>query len=201
MTDMARSRVVLAYPNGGPGVNTFYWTSGYPAGPIDGEMIDDFHAEILGLYSNIIEYMPNQVTITVSPDVDILDPTTGNITGVATDSGAAKTTTGLVSGAPSTRAQCCVANIRTDSWVNGYRLRGRHFLGPMSGSMLDTYGATAASLVADVVDGYAAMISGVGARLAVWHRPPQNDPDGGYYADVISVDVKANPGLLRSRRD
>lgn len=201
MTDMARTRVAIAWPNGGPGVTTFYWTCGIPAGPITPTMVADFHFEIRNAIAANAALWPTDVTFTLQPAVDILDPATGNITGVVTAGTVVPATIGTGASTGQTRgAQACI-NLLTDDFRRGKRLRGRHFIGPLSSAAVAAGGVIAPATLTALAGQYTAITSGVGPRLAVWHRPELGVPNSGFYADVVSVAVKERPGLLKSRRD
>lgn len=200
MTDMARTRVQIDYPSGGPGLNTFYWTSGFPAGPIDVELVNAFHAEIAALYTSIDAFLVDSATFTVLDLVDILDPETGNITNqVAADDPPAPVP-GDSSALAISRGECIVANLLTGTWVDGSALRGKHFLGPIGSDVLDANGEMNSGSKAAIVDAYTAITTGVGPRLAVWHRPNPPSSGTGYYADVSTVAIATKPGFLKSRR-
>lgn len=200
MTDMARTRVQIDYPSGGPGLNTFYWTSGFPAGPIDVELVNEFHAEIAALYASIDAFLINTATFTVLDTVDIVDPESGNITGQVVADDPPAPVSGDSAALSIGRGESIVANLLTGTWVAGSALRGKHFLGPIGSDVLDTNGEMNTGSKAAIVDAYTAITTGVGPRLAVWHRPSSVPGGDGYYADVSSVQIATKPGFLKSRR-
>jgi len=199
MTDMAQSRLTYTWPNGGPGVTTFYWTSGIPAGPIDATMVTEFHQEVINALAVLTLNFAGDVAIAFEPDVNIIDPATGNVTDVVTQDGNPGTTGGTGAGTGISRGEQVVVNLVTDNFTAGKRLRGRHFLGPISAGVLDSGGQVPNAKAFAFEDAYDAITSGVGPRLAVWHRPNLAGP--GYYGDVVAVKASRRPGLLRSRRD
>lgn len=199
MTDMARSRLAITWPAGGPGVTTFYWTSGIPAGPIDATLVSEFHDEMISSLSALTLFWAGDVTMQFEPDVDIIDPATGNITDIVTQDTTPSIAIGSGAGTGISRGEQIVANLITDNFDGGKRLRGRHFLGPISTGVLDVSGRLTGARQAQIEDEYVAITTGVGPRLAVWHRPTIDGP--GYYGDVVKVQVSDRPGLLRSRRD
>lgn len=201
MTDMARSRIHIEWPNGGPGVNTFYWTSGYPAGAITEETVSDFHDELDAWILGLVGIYPTDASLVVEREVAIITPETGNITNVLVDPTVreAENGTGVATG--SSRATQLVANLLTADFTAGKRLRGRHFIGPVSPNAIEAGGYTLTAMMTGIPDTYQAIISGVGGRLAVWHRPTGPSASDGRYADVTGVTVKPTPGILRSRRD
>lgn len=201
MTDMARSRAVISWDNGGPGVVTYHWTAGFPAGAIDGGMVDDFHQEIAGLWTLLKGNLVQGLKMSVAPEVDIIDPATGNITGVVLATGPTDVVTGTSTSYLLSRGTQCVVNLWTDNFSAGKRLRGRHYLGPLAGSAFDNDGTLLEAFRATVENSYTAMTSGVGGRLAVWHRPTSRGASDGFYGDVVTVRTKDKPGNLRSRRD
>ena len=201
MTDMARSRIGIQWPNGGPGVITLYWTSGFPAGPIDATAVSDFHDELDSMIAGFVGVMPSDVSMIVEQEVAVITPETGAMTGVVIDPTARVGQAGTKSSAGTSRASQVCYNLLTDDFTGGRRLAGRHFWGPIASDAITTGGYISSTLYTGGNDFYAAIITGVGARLAVWHRPTSPTAADGRYADVTAIKVKPVPAVLRSRRN
>jgi hypothetical protein len=200
MTDMARSRIGIQWPQGGPGVITFHWTSGIPAGPIDESVISEFHDELDGMITGFKGVMPTDVSMIVERDVYVLTPETGAVTAILTDPTVRTGQSGTASNASTSRATQVCYNLQTDNYTAGKRLRGRQFWGPLGPNAIVAGGVLTSSLTGDPFDFYAAICTGVGPRLAVWHRPSNSSAGDGYYGDVVNVTVSSIPATLRSRK-
>lgn len=202
MARLYRTRVSLTGWQGGPGVNTWYWSAGIGANPeSDSAALASAHDEIYGVYERFKPFMVDEVFMLVEPAVDVIDPATGNILDVIIDS----TSRDPLSGSDTAEAmprnvQLCV-NYYTDNFQGGKRLRGRHYIGPVGQSAVDTTGATYGPLITNTPGYYTAMTTGLGIRLAVWHRPTSKGASDGYYGDVTGIRMKDKPATLRSRRD
>jgi len=201
MAEIARMRVALTWDNGGPGVNTFHFTKGTLIGSDWEDVGEVFYEELGDLYVLMQTYLINSLTWALEPVFDILDVDTGNITGVATAGGDPISGSGTSTANANSRATMICANYGTDVWANGRRLRGRTFFGPIPYNAINTSGQIGSSDRAAIENGYVALTSGVGPRLAVYSRPGPAPSSTGFYGDVTSVRVKTTPGILRSRRD
>lgn len=201
MTNIYRTRVALSGWLGGPGVNTLYWSAGSILGTPTPSQVQSFHEEIGDAWTTIGGYCVDFWTFLVEPTVDVIDATTGNITGVIVADGEAPTWS-QGDTVDSKVARNTVLNIAyaTDQWVGGRRLRGRTYFGPVGREAMADDGQILPSCAAAVEDAFVALTSGLGPRLAVYHRP--KPPSGeGYYGDVVQVTCRTKPGSLKSRRD
>lgn len=201
MAQIARTRVQIDYAGGGPGVTTCYWSKGLSASAYDadlaGAFADDLETTLLAMQAAF----PNWLTFTVLAQVDVLEASTGEIQDqlVATDG--TRIVPGTNTNLDASRATQVCVNLLTSDFVNGRRLRGRHFWGPLAPNLIISDGSVFAAFREDIPDDYSGMISGLGPRLAVWHRPTGPTASDGTYGDVTSVVAKRLPGILRSRRD
>lgn len=201
MATIARSRVALAWPNGGPGVSTFHWSAGVPS-PLDWvNSADQFHDELAQVYRALAPMLPTDLTWAVEDTFDVIDVETGNIVDQPVLSDTTNTGAGSASNLSGNRASQGCFNHYTDLFSGGKRLKGRTFVGPLQGGALDTDGGFTTSGIATYEAAWVAITSGVGPRLAVYHRPTTASPSSGYYADVVVTKLKRLPAVLRSRRD
>jgi hypothetical protein len=199
MAEIARTRVELVWDYGGPGVCTYHWSKGTATGDWDA-IAQDFHDELAAMFAAVDGYMVSALTWTVSPDIDIIEVETGYLIDQFTLPDTPPTGTGGNTGKAVSRAQQFCVNLGTDIFFEGKRLRGRTFLGPVGNDVV-TANSTVGSSDRTVVEGaFAAMTSGVGSRLAVYHRANPSTHTGGYYGDVVSVRLKDVLGTLTSRR-
>lgn len=144
---------------------------------------------------------PSGLTLTFPGTGDVIDDTTGNLTGVWSSAGGGVVTcTGTGPNAAGVGA--CIG-WTTGGIVNGTKgprkLRGRTFLVPLSGAVYDGDGTiTPGSLVSLQSLANALQASG---PLAVWHRPSSATATDGNSYGVISARVRDKVAYLSSRRD
>lgn len=201
MSQIIRIRNELTWSNGGPGVNTFHVSAGVPS-PLDWEeTADQALTELQQGFETIVSCLVVGLNWRLSPDIDVLDVETGNIVDQISIQGAPRTGTGSDESNGAVRAQQAYLRFRTNEFVGGTRLAGGVYLGPVGGTQMDTTGAWKIPWLGVLEDAFEGLISNVGPRLAVYHRPAKGAVSGGYYGDVTSIRAKKNPGLLRSRRD
>lgn len=205
MTNLARAVVALDGWIGGPGVNVLHFSEGF-APPFDEDSIQGTADELHTAYSACADMLAPGVTITIPAAFPIFDVDTGEIVDVISvpEPVDVITSTGT-SGSTSRAAQICV-RLSTSKFINGRRLQGRFFFGPIGGGLLQSDGQVSPTMQNNFTDAFGGMTSGIGTRLAVWHRPKGNPhadppvpPTGGDWADVISVKGSPTPGTLRSR--
>lgn len=201
MASIARSRVQITYDKGGPGVTTWYWSGGFPNGGNLPAALEDMHTEIAAVYTALKPYIPSNVTCWVRPEVDIVDASTGLITGVLVSDQKGLQVQGTNNSSQVSRGTQVCVNLYTDRWINGRRLKGRHFIGPIGGGVVGNDGQISPATQATFEDAYASVISGVGGRLAILHRGNSNTHTGFDYGDVVSVKTMDRPANLSSRRD
>lgn len=201
MSQIIRCRVELTWNAGGPGVNTFYISGGVPS-PLDWENTATQALEELQVgYESLKACMVQGASWRVSRDVDVIEVETGFIVDQISVPGAPGVGSGADTANGTVRAQQAYLRFRTNEFRNGSRLAGGVFIGPTGATQVDATGTWKASWVDDLEDAFQGLISGVGPRLAVYHRPEKGQNSGGYYGDVTSIRAKKTPGLLRSRRD
>jgi hypothetical protein len=201
MALIARSRVALTWDAGSPGVNTYYWTAGVPS-PLDWtNSADQFHTELADAYRAMNGYINNVVSWSVEDTFDIIDVESGNIVDQRTLTGTDNFGQGTGTGTSGPRMVQAYVGFLTDLFSSGRRLRGGVYIGPLGGDTANNTGGFGV-LEKNVFEGaFASLISGLGPRIAVYHRPAQGNPGGGFYADVVQSRLKMKPAILRSRRD
>ena len=185
MADINRIRCAWAGVPGG-GLSTFY-LQGTPTSL----------APLKTFFSAIAALVPSVVTVDIPNSGDVIESTTGALTGgwTATGGGAqAMSGTGNYSALSG-------AYIRwqTPTVVNGRRLVGRTFIVPLTAGQYDsngTLGAGAVTTLQNAADALVLAFPGMG----VWHRPG-DDPGSGIIAGWSSAKVPDRVTVLRSRRD
>lgn len=205
MTLLGRSVIRTTGYIGAPGINVIHWSAGLGPGPSDTDGVDEFNQTLQAMIESYLDIIPSEITISIDPDVPYFDASDGVLLGVTTDPGTPRSYSGTSSLLNGSRAVQLVCRHRTDAFVNGRRLQGRTFIGPISGDAIDNDGQIENAWRNETLDSWSGLISGLGGRLAVWHRPtfsgfPPVSNNDGSYADVTSVTANATPGTLRSRK-
>lgn len=200
MTNLARVRVGLTGWEGAPGVNTLTFSEGTGVGWED-NIIDAMLTEVHTAFSGFKGSMAQGVTCTVSPEVAIFDAANGQIVDVKVSTADLPPISNTQSVGSAPTAVAANITLMTDRFINGRRLRGRLYISPLAPSALTSHGNITGPAQENFEDAFVAMTSGVGTRLAVYHRPTAALATDGAYGDVFAVRVPAKPATLRSRRD
>jgi hypothetical protein len=201
MTDLARITVQTSGYVGAPGYNILHASPGTFGPGWDGTAAQELYDNLYAVYSAVAVHYNDGVTIDIAGEVTVIDSASGNVTNVVT----VPTPTGTIVGTGSanglSRGVCVCNAFLTDMFVDGRRLIGRAFMGPSDTNVFDSDGSIYTPVIDDFIDAWAGLISGVGTRLAVYHRPPHGTSTGGYYGDVVNVIPRKRPSYLRSRVD
>lgn len=202
MANLYRTRILLSGWEGAPGLNTVYWTAGIGgAGVASPSDVADFHEELGNAWQVMGGYCCDSYTFEVDGTVDVIDPTTGDIQGIVqSDTGNPAWTQGTSTISKLSRATMACVSLQTDIWQAGRRLQGRYFLGPLNTEAFGEDGQILSAAQSTINDALQASISGLGPRLAVYHRPSRGQANG-YYGDVVTVATRRKPATLSSRRD
>jgi len=182
---MRRVPVVWSTGIGGSGVSVFYSPFGV-----------DMTTELGTFFNAIKANFPNAVTWDIPASGDVIDETTGLITGAWTAGTAASVTAtgGAVSYPAGTGAYI---RWQTAGIVAGRRVRGRTFMCPLVIGGFDTSGTIAVVAQANL-QASATILVGSG-KMVIWHRPPPGGSTGSSHA-VIAAVVPDKVTSLRTRR-
>lgn len=180
----------------GPGLSTFYaldTSPGFPAA---------VRAMIAGWASSI----PTGTTITVPNNGDVIDPSTGALTGVWSDGSAPAPVTGSGSG---TYARGVGAQVRwrTSGIVAGRRVVGSTFIVPMVSLGFDTDGTLGPATITALLTPATAYVAAA-PYACVWSRPFAGDPSAtppkparaGSIHLIGGASIPDRPSWLVSRR-
>lgn len=191
-----RIRCVWTGFPGGPGVSTFY--SLQPSTDL---------GLLHGFFDGIKSYLPTDVTVTIEGSGDILDETTGNLTGGWTDNAPAAVA-GL-NESPVAAPAGFVVIWETGVVMDGTRLRGKTYIVPVGSTTFEANG----SIQGDTLTTIRGVASSLAAenQLVVWHRPraaraadgsrPAVTARAGGYASFSGATVRDFVAVLTSRRD
>ena len=145
-------------------------------------------------------FLPTSVRVSVSPEVDLLEDTTGELVNsftIASPTAVQGTGTGGYAG-----PQGAVINWRTAGIRNGRRIRGRTFLVPCVSSIFGVDGQIVAGSRATLVTAAAALADNAGTPdLGVYARPSGPGATDGKWSVVTASTVPSLAAVLRSRRD
>lgn len=182
-----RVRVRWTGFTGAPGVSTFYCSTPATAVPA-----------LSAFYNTVKSTLPGVCSVQVASDGDVLDDSTGAITGswsTAPQSAVAGTGGTNYSG-PSGG---CVDWL-TSTVIKRRRVMGRTFLVPMATTMYDTDGTLTSTCLSTVSGAASTLLGAVGAGgLFVWHRPKALAL--GQAVPITGLRVPDKGVVLRSRRD
>lgn len=144
--------------------------------------------------------LPSGVSITVNPEVELIEDTTGELQDVyaTTPNVAVIGSGGLQYSGPSG----AVVNWRTPTIRNGRRIRGRTFIVPLQTAAYDESGNLNPAAQGVVRDAAAGVIAGTSTvRFGVYGRPSTALANDGVWAEATSSSVPDLAAVLRSRRD
>jgi len=194
-------KAVVGYTNfyGAPGANVLWFSQGTPPVTTD-EMAQAINDDLWDVYTDLTTLFLSGVTISIPSEFTVVEDDTGNVVDTVVASSPHADIVGTASGTDVPRSTAACVAFNTDLFRNSKRLQGRSFLGPIGSNILDTQGNISSANRTAVDAAYAAIISGVGPRLAVYHRPTSHLAADGYYADVVNVRTLALPSNLHSRR-
>lgn len=192
MANINRVRIGLSNWPGGPGVSTVYC--------LDPEA---FLPLLRAWLQNSAGFFPEDVLVQVEGVGDVIDSTTGELTGTWT-AAVPDAVTGAHTGVYASPTGVCV-NWLTAGVLNGHRLRGRTFLVPFGSSTFDLTGSIDATVLAALRESAASFVTAAAANFVIWHRPiPSGEPNGpraGGHDIVVASAVNDKVAILRSRRD
>lgn len=198
MAELFSLQVVISGFTGGPGLNTWHFTSGdITTGQ---SHIEEAATELREFYNAMRAYCLTTQTFSFTGESRVSDIATGAIQQQIAYNVPAPVTGQDASGKNSKATQAKI-RLYTDTVVGRRLLRGGIYFGPLSDEGLNTDGSIVAGLRTAAQNGLAALINAPGPRLQVWHRPKGQPLSGGVAGDVVGVNVMPVPAVLRSRRD
>lgn len=198
MTILMRVRGTLSGFSGAPGLTTSYFLGTQP--PTAAECLEAA-SRVRSCWNGMSARLPTGVSVQVNPQVDWIQDTDGSLVG-STVVAAPAVVNGASAGARQPTSSMLVGQLFTSTVVNGRRLRGRMFIGPIQASDVD---GASGNVSAAAITAYTASLGVLGTQIAtpithrVWGRPK---PAGiGLNAAVTQYGIAPKVGVLRSRRD
>ena len=184
---MLRFTTIFTGRPGTPGYSTMY-----TGGDTSGEA--DIGGNYIGVFWDALKvYQASGLIITISGDVERVDPATGQIIELFTFEDNIVNSTGS---GPIPPADQGLMRWRTGDFINGREVRGRTFI-PYLSSSAETNGVPSSAFVAAAQDAADDLLVGLGAAgdMCVY------SPTHGQFANVTSHSVWNQFAVLRSRRD
>lgn len=194
-----RIRTVQTGWTGAPGLSQHFFGS-----PTTGDFtqadVDAAVSAVRAFFFGVHTIFPSSWTATVETEAEILNPTTGALTGIMNGSTTPFPVAG--SGANSGPTLAGAACTWRSSTVFSRRLaRGRTFLVPLAASAYDTNGLLTPAASGAITTAGQALINDTATQLVIWHRPTKANPSGGQYTATMTASCSGKPVVLRSRRD
>lgn len=200
MTVLARVFVEWSGWEGGPGVNVLHYSPGTTTDWTE-EVVEGLVEEVETAYVVMKQIWQSSIFATVMPTVRLIDSDSGALVGIVLSPTAPAPIAGTGTGSKLSATTMLATRFLTNDFIRGRQLRGRAFIGPLASNAIDTEMNIESTVPSIIADAFAASISGVGPRLAVWSRPPGGGSSGGSYGDVVTVSAMPQPAVLKSRRD
>lgn len=198
MAALERVRVGWSGFPGGPGVSTFYFINAATA-----------MVPLKTLCDQMRSKLPSTVTLIIEPAGDVIESTTGQITGGWTATAQAASV-GSVAGPYAGPAGFAMTWL-SSAFFSGRRLKGRTYWVPATNALFDSDGSLNSVAYGEIAGAAANFVAASGTNFVVWQRPrlaraatatrPAVTARGGGYANVTSSRVTDKVAVLRSRRD
>lgn len=204
---VALIRTAWSGTTGGPGINQLavdQVTSSF--GPFSAAESQAAVNAVRAFWDGIKAYLPDEITLTTSPVVDVYLSNNGNLAWSSTAATSPASVTGTSTVAYAMPAGLKV-NLNTGVIRNSRRVRGSIFVVPAAGA--NTTGGLALGTARTAVNAAGATLMAslatAGLKLQVWSRPLK-DANGvitrdGATADVIALETNEKIAVLRGRRD
>jgi hypothetical protein len=158
----------------------------------------DVCGRVRAFWNSFAAQMASGVLIVPPQAVDTLNEATGELDGSKEPGSLASVSASGTSSMAS--ASMVLLRLTTQTIINGRRLQGRSFLGPV-GTNTNTAGNVSSTCNAAVLTAAALLNTGATAsKLVVWHRPTEPTPTDGQVGDVTGFGTSPEYAVLRSRR-
>jgi hypothetical protein len=185
MTDIERHVLNWTGASGLPGVSVFYATVGMAA-----------NADIKAFFTSILGFFPSGMQIAIPGSGDLIEDSTGDLTGVWSNPAGGGVLTGGGTGGYAAGVGMYV-NWRTGTIINSRRVTGRTFLCPITAAFYQSNGTITDANLA-VVQGAADTLVAQDSIL-IWHRPSPGGSNGDS-ATPAAAQVPDQVTSLRTRR-
>lgn len=191
MTALDRYIVHWLTSSGGPGVSVFH---------LDATVSTPRQSQVNAIraaFDAIKGFLPTDVSISFSPEIEVIERTTNTLIGtvaVAPPASVTGTNTGAYSAPSGARWRWATGVIH-----RGRRVTGTTFLVPLSNSAYDVDGTLTAAALTTLNNAAAGILTAAPGALMVYSRPAGGDP--GIASTVTGGSTVDRAAVLRSRRD
>lgn len=196
MAVILRIKTQITYGSGGPGFSQIYFLPGAAGG--SNTDATNCAAAVRAFWLALAARLGPTATYLVSGVADAVNDTDGVLVG-----GFTGTTPGAVvatgTGTQLPPATQILARLTTSTVINGKRVLGRVYCGPVDSSSSTSGSPTTGVGTAVTAAGAALLAVAGGAVPVVWHRPGPNGP--GSSASLVAAVGAPFFAVLRSRRD
>lgn len=187
--------------SGAPGYSNFFFRDFTETGEPVASDAPAAVARVNQFFGAIADRLPPNVNVTVQPECQVIESTTGvlkDVFTVPTPTAIPGTSTTLTYSAPTG----VVITWRTATVVRGRRVRGRTFIVPVSTACYQNDGTLESGAHDDFAVAAAALAANTGTPdLGIWSRPSVKGASDGAWAPVTNATVPDMAAVLRSRRD
>jgi len=187
MANLARVRTVWSgTPVTGGGVTTFYWNEAHSG----------FVADLGAFWTALASRLAGGISLTTENSGDLVDETTGAITGTWTDGSTSIVNTsgsGVFAGGVGARIRW-----QTTGITNKRRVRGSTFLIPLTVNEYDAQGSLATAFLTAAGGAAGNLFTASEGNLRIWTRPVGGS--GGHAHVVTNFTIPDRISWLRSRR-
>lgn len=190
MAHIVRVKILHTNFTGGPGYTYFHFVDA----TADATFVQSCRTAVDAFAGVMNSPMAGGTNSKVDNSVDVLDPISGILETQITTTGHAawvSANTGNYGGTSG-----AVINLRTNTFLDGTRVKGKIFVVPMDNDAYDSDGTIADATITNLNNGIAAIV-GAGLNYSVWHRPVAGA--GGATAPILSGSTSQIQAHLRSR--
>lgn len=201
MATMYRVRARWDYGTGAPGLSTFYFLS--TGGSPNATDAATVAGRVRGAFDVAKTILTTTTNVTVSPQVDLIADTSGDLLGGFSITPPAGVT-GTVAGPTGPTSAMVGIKLLTNDIVNNRRVQGRSFFGPIAGTLTNfptPQAGVGTAISAFITALITASPPAAVAPLVVWSRPKVSPALFGSFHQVTAAVGAPGFFVLRSRRD
>lgn len=183
---MIRTRVVFTGVTGTPYYSNLFWVGTTAAEALDAS------AAHSGFFADIRSNITSGLSWATAGEAAVIDPVTGDLTGVFTVPGTPSV--GTATGTPLPLATQAVLRINTAAILGGRRIRGKVFIPGLTTSANSSGTGPTSALVTSIVQAANTRFSGTSGSVVVWSKK------NGVQVPNTGFGVSPTWGTLRSRK-
>lgn len=196
--NMNRMTMTWSGFSGAPGYTNFHFSAALTPTPTE---LSETAAKVRTFFDSWKGWLPNAVTVNFPSELEEFSTTTGELVDTHAFTAPASVT-GIGGSAVFSSAVGACVNWKTNTVVNGRKLRGRTFMVPLQSlPSFDTDGTLNPSARLTMLTACTNfMNNATGLPFFIWHRPTPGASDGAA-GSVTATTINDKTAVLRSRRD